>query len=269
MYKTYDNTNRIKQSSQCCIYCGKAYKNRINLDKHTNLCELIYKSTKRRKELIIEEDDDIPSQKKLYHILLELGQKYSRLEEKVDEMNKFIVKRKKKINVLEWLNTNITPETIFERLTDKIIVTEEDIDCLIKNSVYDTFNEIFSKTLYLLKDNEISCPLFAFIQKTNVLYIYDKNICDKPEWCELSREKLVKFLNILHNKILKELFNWKQKRSKEINKDDNLAIQYDKTMVKLMNIDFKQDATIGKIRSSIYQHMKTDMKALLEYEFEF
>ena len=49
-------------------------------------------------------------------MLLELGQKYNRLEEKVDEMSKWITKKKKKINILEWLNTNITPIISFDKL---------------------------------------------------------------------------------------------------------------------------------------------------------
>ena len=62
---------------------------------------------------------------------------------------------------------------------------------------------------------------------------------------------------------------WKQKRNEDINNNDILATSYDKTIIKLMSIDFKQESTINKIRSQIYQHMKTDMKALVEYEFEF
>jgi len=265
MFKN-DLPNRIKQSSQCCIYCGKGYKTRINLDKHMNLCELIYKGSKNRK-FIIEDEDELPSQKKLYKMLLELGHKYSKLEEKVDEINKFVIKKKKNINVLEWLNTNITPEILFERLIDKIIVNEEDIDYLFKNSFYDTLNHIFANNLYNLKDNELYCPIFAFVQKPNNFYIYDKN--QKIEWYELSREKLVKFLYKVHNKISKELLNWKQKRNADINNNDILATSYDKTIIKLMSIDFKQESTINKIRSQIYQNMKTDMKALVEYEFEF
>ena len=145
MYKNYDIPNKIKQSAQCCIYCGRSFKNRLNLDKHTNLCELVYKTTKNRKPFIIEDEEtlDIPSQKKIYKMLLLLGQKYVKLEEKVNEMNKFIVKKKKKINVLEWLNTNLKPEFVFEVLIDKILVTEEDIDYLFKNTIYYTYNNIF------------------------------------------------------------------------------------------------------------------------------
>ena len=61
-----------KQFSQCsCTWCGKGYKTKINLDKHTILCELIHKSSKKRanknnSDLNDYDDigDDLPSPKK-------------------------------------------------------------------------------------------------------------------------------------------------------------------------------------------------------------
>jgi hypothetical protein len=100
----FNNANMIKQPGQCCVHCGKSYKKKTILEKHVILCELL---TKTKKGIIIEQEDDIPSQHKIYNILLELGVKFNQLEEKVDELNKWVVKKKKKINVVEWLNANI------------------------------------------------------------------------------------------------------------------------------------------------------------------
>jgi hypothetical protein len=55
----------------------------------------------------------------------------------------------------------------------------------------------------------------------------------------------------------------------EINNDDNFDTLCDKTLIKLMNIDFKQDAILSKIKSQMFNKLKTDMKMLIEYEFEF
>lgn len=66
--------------------------------------ELLHKS-KKSGPLIIEDDEPLPSQRKMCQMLLDLGQKYNRLEEKMEEMNKWVLR---KSNVLEWLNTNIT-----------------------------------------------------------------------------------------------------------------------------------------------------------------
>jgi hypothetical protein len=265
MNQIYGIPNRIKQPAHCCIYCGKTYKLRSNVDKHMTLCELVYKSKKTG--VIVEDDDETPSLKKMYKMLLELGKKYNTLEEKVEEINKFVVKKKKKINVLEWLNANLQPTIVFEKLHEKIQIIDEDISYLLNNSFNDTLNGIFNRSIYNVSENEF--PIFAFIQKSNIFYVYDKNNEDKIEWQELSREKLIKFLNKVHMKMAKCFNDWKKKQIDEIKENDSFATICDKTLVKLMSVEFKQDSILGKTRSSMYSRMKTDMKALVEYEFEF
>ena len=209
----------------------------------------------------------MPSQRKMFQMLIELGQKYNRLEEKVDEMNKWVIKKKKKINVLEWLNTNITPTLVFEDIIEKIIVDENDIQCIFENSFNDILNEVFSRTIYNFNDEEK--PIFAFAQKANVFYIYHLTEDKNKIWSEFSREQMVKFLNKVHMKIIKTFYEWKKTKAKEIKESDNFAISCDKTLVKLMTPEFKQESVLSKIKSMMYQKMKTDMKALVEYEFEF
>jgi hypothetical protein len=113
------------------------------------------------------------------------------------------------------------------------------------------------------------------VQKANIFYIYDKESNEnnsgeiKEKWCELTKDKLIKFLNKLHLKISKHMYEWKKQHVNEIQQNETLESNYNKSLVKLMSIDFKQDSTLGKIRASMYQKMKTDMKGLIEYEFEF
>lgn len=259
--------NKIKQPAQCCIHCGKSYKTRENLNKHVDLCELLHKS-KKNISLIIEDEEPIPSQRKMYQILLELGEKYNRLEEKMEEMSKWVSKKKKKINVLEWLNANMTPNIIFDSIIEKINVSEDDVSYLLHNSFYDTLNEVFSRSIYNL--NEIENPIFAFVQKQNIFYIYDiVDGDDKKVWIELSRERLVKFLNKVHMKIFKAFCVWKQTKKDEIRTNDAFSILCDKTSLKMMNVEFKQETCLAKARNAMYTRMKTDMKTLVEFEFEF
>jgi len=253
--------NMIKQPAQCCVYCGKSYKKRINLEKHVNLCELLNMS---KKQLVVEEEDDIPSNRKIYNILLELGSKFNKLEEKVDELNKWVVRKKKKINVIEWLNTNITPEIKFDNLIEKIIIEDNDITHLFENSFADTLNSIFSRNIYNLYDNKY--PIFAFVQKSNIFYIYDN---EEAGWVELNREGLIKFLDKVYMKIFRVFIQHKKDNADKICKDEKFSLLCDKTSVKIMNVDFRQEPILGKIRANMYSRMKTDMKAILEYEFEF
>lgn len=259
-----DIPNRIKQPAQCCVHCGKSYKKKSNLDKHIIICELLKNS---KNKTIIEENDEIPSQKKLYQILLELGNKFNKLEEKVDEINKWVIKKKKKINVIEWLNKNMTPEIKFDNLIEKIIMNEEDVNYLFNNSFADTLNHIFARNIYCLSEDTNNCyPIFAFVQKSNVFYIYEN---EEAGWTEVTREKLVKFLNRVHMKLSRLFIDWKKTNSEKIYNDEKLSTLCDKTSVKIMSVDFRQESVLSKIKSNMYSNMKTDMKALIEYEFEF
>ena len=257
----------------CCEYCGKEYKRKINLDKHFILCEIVHKAKKRDKRIDKEAEEidaELPSQKQMYKMLLELALKYNKLEEKIELMNKLVDKTKKKINVLDWLNnsSNLKPELVFENLADSLIILESDLDLLFNSDFYDTLNEIFIRNIYNKDATEI--PLFSFIQKTNTIYVYNKDINTlESVWIELSREKLIYFMNKLHFKIVKCLSEWNKKNFDKINSSDKMAEIYTKAKIKLMGIDFKHEQTLSKVRLGIYNKMKKDMKALIEYEFEF
>lgn len=262
MNKILDNNqNKAGQLGKCCNYCGKNYLKKTNLDKHIIICELLNSS---KSKTTVEEDDEIPSQRKMYQILLELGSKYNKLEEKVDELNKWVVKKKKKINVVEWLNNHMTPEIKFDSLIEKIIVDKDDVQYLFQNTFADTLNQIFSRNIYNISESEF--PIFAFVQKSNVFYIYES---EEAGWMELNREKLVKFLNRVHTKLYRLYLEWKKENKQQIEEDEKLSLLCDKTTCKMMDVDFRQESVLGKIRSNMYGRMKTDMKALVEYDFEF
>ena len=282
MEKQSNIPNRIKQPSTCCVYCGKGYKKKSNYEKHLLLCEIVYRSKERKTKTQYDTDEDnfvLPSPTKMYLMLLEMAEKYTKLEARMEELGKWVNSKKKKINVLEWLNnpdTNNKPELVFDQINDLITVLDSDIEFLFNHSLIETINQIFTHSLYTFTNSEKIIPLQMFSQKTNTFYIYNKTtivfetnseeiIC----WHELSKERLSKFLNILHVKLIKVMNEWRKNNKDRINESDSCAIVYDKAFAKLMNIDFKCDSTLNKIKSMIYGNMKTDITNFIQYEFQF
>jgi hypothetical protein len=255
----------------CCENCGKEYKRKNNYDKHFILCEIIYRAKKRGLKIDKETeeiDEELPSQKQMYKMFLELALKYNKLEEKMELMSKWVDKTKKKINILDWLNTssNLKPEIVFDNLTDIINISDSDLDLLFNSNFHDMLNEVFIRNIY--SKNEI--PLFSFIQKINTIYVYTKDTnTSEFIWIELSRDKLIYFLNKVHFKIVKSLTEWNKKNIDKINSSEQMADMYTKAKIKLMGTDFKHDQTLSKIKLSIYNKIKKDMKTLVEYDFEF
>ena len=70
-------------------------------------------------------------------------------------------------------------------------------------------------------------------------------------------------------KISRAFSEWKKNNKTKMEDDEKLQLLCDKTSVKMYSIDVKNEITLGKIRNSMYSRMKADMKALVEYEFEF
>lgn len=266
--------NKIKQPAACCVNCGKNYKKRANLEKHSVICDLLQRSKRQNTnpvldELLVEDNEPMPSQKRMFQMLIELGQRYNKLEEKVDELNKWVVRKKKKINVLEWLNVNINPTMSFENIIEKIIVTEEDIQNLLNKSFYDVLNDIFARTIYNFEES--ASPIFAFVQKQNVFYIYDNTTANTTNnvkiWNELSKERLTKFLIKVHMKIVKAFYDWKNLKKNDIKNNETFSTLCDKTILKLLSVEFKEENIYSKVRNMMYSRMKKDMKSLVEYEF--
>ena len=274
------NTNfSFKQATHnySCYCCGKTYKKRETLDRHTVLCEIIDKAKKKKPAIIlIENDEIIPSQKQMYNILVELTLKYRILEEKMEAAQKWIDKTKKKINVIEWLNKNINPTITFIELSENYInVSEENIEFLFKHTFIDTFFEVLIKNLEILKINDENSPIKSFTQKSNKIYVFTNNTNTNTNtntnnlFEELTREKLVKFGKQIHFKIVKSLTEWKNKRGDSVDECEKTSQMYNNALMKLMTVDFKQETFVGKIRSGIYNNFKIDMKTIVEYEFDF
>ena len=242
--------NKIKQSPTCCVICGKSYKTRTRLEKHLLLCELLKRS--KNSSTIEEDETDIPSQRKMYSILLELGYKYNKMEQKVEQLNKLLIKQKSKINVIDWLTNNIIPNVSIQHFHEHVFIIETDVEFLFNNSFYATLNGIF------MRITENTWPMCGFIQKNNVLYSYDDN-----RWQELNEDILYKFLNKIQMKISIKMLEWKKINNQNIKSNDTLATNYDKALVKLMEVDFSKETVINKIKNMIFLLVKKS------YDLEF
>ena len=247
-----NNPNRIKQPAQCCIHCGKGYEKKTNLNKHIILCELLHNS---KKSVIVEDDEELPSQRKLFQMLLELGSKFNKLEEKMEQLNKSVVKKKKIGNVIEVLNADFKPDIMFDNLIEKIVAIPEDVLYLIDNSFTDTLDHIFTRNIF--KIDETKYPLIALKQNLNILYVYEN---EESKWIELSREKLVKFLNKVYMKLFRLYTDYKKVNDDKINNDEKFAILCDETGLKLtLKVDFSKEAYLSKIKNNMYSNMKADL----------
>jgi hypothetical protein len=196
-------------------------------------------------------------------MLLEMTKKYNKLQEQMDEMSKLVVRKKKKINFIEWLNENVAPNIVFEQLIDLIDISPEDFEFIMNNSFYDTIQQIFYRSLE--HETTKSLPIIAFNQKVNVFYIF----IGMGGWIELPKDKLIRFLNKVHIKLADAFYSWRKIQILHlgVNKD-KFETACDKTIIKLMSVEFSVESMFSKTRSILFNCLKKDIKSLIEYEIE-
>ena len=244
--------------SSNCPYCSKQYSRKSSLNKHVLLCDFLQKS-KQDKKIEEEEINNLPSYKELVTIVQELALKNNRLEEKILQMEKWIETKKKKVNVIQWLNQHATPSITYASWCQQIKITPQNLIHLFDNTISDTAIKIIQENLQEL------LPIYAFDQKINVFYIF----VDGGVWAEMTNTNFSNLLIKIQNRLLEEINLWRTNNATQLHSNDKMSDTYNKTIMKLMNINSVQDGTVGKIKSGMYQMIKVDIKNMIEYEFEF
>lgn len=261
------NINNIDNNSTkyCCNICYKEYSRKSSLDKHRVLCEFKYK-TNLEKQTEYEEAEDIPNHLQLVKVVQQLSIKLTKLEEELSEAKKWINKKKKKINVIGWLNDNVSPTMGFlEWVNMEFKVCPQHFDILMECSLFYTIQKVFE---YNLNDTFVS-PICCFSEKQNVFYICEKSEDGKNDWKQMLQSDFILLLKTFHNRMLREISKWKVENHDKINDNDKLCELFNKAIIKLMNMTFVQDHSTSRIRNGLFNYLKKDLKSIIEYDFEF
>ena len=278
-YSKSDISSRSDISSKReCNFCSKKFTRKIYYDRHILICELLSKSQKERK-LEVEECEDTPTVHKLYEIIMEMSVKYKKLEEKVEELSKYVDSKKKKINVINWLNTTYKNCEVFDKWIHKIKVERKHLELIFSH-------DFIYGSLQIIKDfvstiDEEHMPIRSYDQKDNVLYVFDKvtDECadanananantdtDSTTWREIKQLQFDKMMDFISKQILHEFVLW-QNENKHRMEDDNYAMIY-MTNVKKINggNNSTTEQLYKKIHRELYKSLKYNLKNVIQYE---
>jgi hypothetical protein len=259
-------TVKTKTALYSCALCKKDYTRKGSLDKHVVLCEFKSKS-KLELQVAVEEASDKPTYDQLVQIVQELSIKYVKMEEKMMEMQQYIDRKKKKVDVIGWLNTHVKPTTGFLEWVNSIVTVEPSHFMQLlrpETTIFECLHEVFA---YNLDKRDFICPLTCFAQKNGVFYIcepdQDLSALSAYSWRELQLEDFVLLLKLVQKKLIGELSEWRKSNHKLFYDNDKIADQFNKAVIKLMNITFTQDANMSKIKNTLYHYLRTDLDCLV------
>lgn len=262
-----NNNNNDKSKCYCCELCKKSYTKKLSLDKHKLLCD--YKTKSKLEHKVSDEElGDVPTHDQLVKIVQELAFKYAKMEDKMSEMQKWVSQKKQKINVINWLNEHTNATIGFKEWTNLIEVLPQFALCLIENTAFQTFQTILEYN-FTNKPDFIN-PIKCFSQKPNIFYICEKMPDGQSVWTPIDQSELLLLFKKIQSKLLSELSKWKLSNKTQIEEDDKISEQFNKAIIKLMNITFvPHDVNVGRIRNNLYNYLKMDLKNMIEYDFEF
>ena len=96
-------------------------------------------------------------------------------------------------------------------------------------------------------------PIKSFIERKNVIYIYDD-----IAWRKLSNADFIILLKTIYKKIFTLACEWKKINHEEFKNNNKTEEIYNKNMIRLLDIiEFNNDNFNSKIRTKLYQYTNT------------
>ena len=257
-----------------CEYCSKRYVRKRCYQHHVLICKLSKKDSKEYTEnLEWTTMQKIPSQKELYQIIIDLNNKYERLENDYHQLKQFVNNKRRQIDIVEWLNQNCQLEMSFRDVFLNIKLDKNDLlkvfeldyvkgICAIVVSFIENVKERF-------ESGEV--PLRAFVQKDSVLYIYDL-CCDDVDgdtgykWQVLSTEMLSTFIRYINHQLMRLFREWHTETESGMN-EDRFSELYIRNLKTITGGNFRDFERNTKIRNNIYRSIRQNLKSIMVYDF--
>lgn len=227
-----------------CKYCKKSYINQKSYNKHVLMCMEVDNAKNN-------EFDIVPSQNKIYKMLKQLIYENEELKKKVKRLENKVFQKKKKINIIEWLNKqgNAINNNVYKNyeLFFKNIKLNDILQHIIHNSY---INGYFVIIKHLLKEN----ILIAWKQKKQIFYYSDS-------WYLFKDSDLSNLTSKIQRNLICELFEKRDDISNDLFIDVNSNI--------LGGGGEEREIKNVKLYKKIWEHLYEDIETQLEHKIVF
>ena len=202
-------------------------------------------------------------------IIIELIKSNNQLKKDVNELKKWAQVKKKKMNILEWLNDSLSknqdylPLENYKEYISDIIITRKYLIQVFNSDLISGIQEILEN--YIKEKSLLSntpSPFQSFNQKDNIIYVYTEN----SKWEVLSKDNFNKMIFPISKLILIEFNNWKEENKNKLYTEDFSTVVIQNTK-KVIGGDIPLEKQQSKIYKNLYTYLKNDLQKTIEYEF--
>lgn len=248
---TISNLRGYKYTCKCC---QRDYKEKFNYDRHIGFCEFSHKSIRER-ENELDAFEKTPSINELFSFVKELVVRVDLLEKENAKLKQFTNINKRKMDFTDWLNNHNKPTITFTKWLTEIPYYRF-LDDIFKN-------DLISGSLTSLQNGN-GCsnkPIYAFIQKPNVFYVYDEIVDDGDkrtlQWIMINGNEFDKWLNYIAQSFLIEFKKWCDEHKTEIDNNEIMKEQYFSNFQKVLgNSKMGVDVRNQRIRQQYFNIIK-------------
>ena len=249
-------------SSPCykCISCNREYQRKLFYDKHILLCHLMMTKSVATMEKENEEQADTPTVRVLYEIILEMNAKMVKMEARLDEYAKWVETRKRKINIVEWLNDKYKsyPST-YMNWFNSIKLSRLHLEMMFEMDYVPGVVAIL-QTL-LPGENSDTLPLKCFEQKDNIIFIFHED-----KWQIMSVEMFDTLIMSISKKLIGEFIVWQSEYADQMESDD-FAATYAKNLKRVMGGNTSIELLGLRVKKELFKYLKVNLKNVMECEF--
>lgn len=251
----------------CCAYCNKTYIRQYAFNNHLAKCKL-----NKNIKIVSTNNNDYKMQNNnisnetIFNMLLDLNNKYEKLQTDYNELKKYTNIVKNKISILDYLNNNYKDLTLdFVDFTKLINIDLEEINIIFKKDYVEGILEIIINVIDNINDKTDTInilPIKAFNQKENNLYIYLKNInC----WKLMEANEFNNFVRYFNKNILNVFARWNENAKLTLNNEDYSDL-YVVNMKKVIGGNFEKKNVNTILKNKLYKHFKCDLKKVISYD---
>ncbi len=235
-----------------CPYCSKAFGRISALQNHSAFCAIRHQGKYAAKNST--DELDIPPLRDMYIVLQKLVLENEKLHKKITELEKLTNKEKKRVSLVDWLNAKKTPTIDFVDWVKNIAVTQCDFHRILTVNIVNVIMDIIKNNLET-KD----IPICSFDQKLKTIFIYTQK-----SWRIVEKGEFYRFIDNIIRKLTSQLNQWMQRIELQFQTNEEKFHMYTK---KIYSIDTEEVAR--RIHLRLYNHLKYNLRNIVEYEFTF
>ena len=224
--------------------------------------------------------------------MVDLNNKYDKLQKDFDEIKKYVYIKKKKIDIIEYLNLNyiedcdISFNKFVEIISEKIVNAghyeiktksgeNRDFNNCYLNYIFEYnfingITKIISEIIFQEREKKINIPIRSFNQKDE-LFILIVDDFNKKKWITFEYLKFKEFIICIHKKIINLFTIWQQSVNYKI-KDEHFNNIYLDNMKKMLGQSKSACGLHGDIyltiKNKLYKNLSENFKNLISFEIE-